>query len=254
MSVDTAAPAHGGAEPHAGHEHGGALAHHFDDLEQQHGAARLGMWMFLGTEVLFFGGVFVAYTAYRIWYPADFEAASSKLNILIATINSLILLTSSLTITFAIYAARAGRTKALRGFLLATWLLGTAFLAFKAREYYLDYEEHLIPGPSFAKHEFEGMRINGEEVSPARVQLFFMFYYSMTGIHVLHLIVGVGLVMWLWGRARQGDLLGDRYISVEITSLYWHFVDLVWLFLVPLLYLAGPHNTEQLAEQLKHLF
>jgi cytochrome c oxidase subunit 3 len=256
--VDTTAHGHSGAPVHAGHDHGHAhvdgLAHHFDDLQQQHGAARLGMWMFLGTEILFFGGVFVAYTAYRIWYPADFQAASSKLNIAIATINSLLLLLSSLTITFAIYAARAGNTQSLSKLLLATWLLGTAFLVFKAREYYLDFEEHLVPGASFANHEFEGMKVDGQDVNPYRVQLFFMFYYSMTAIHVLLLIVGIGLVIWLWLCARRGGMLGNRYISVEITSLYWHFVDLVWLFLVPLLYLAGAHSGHQLSEQFKLIF
>ena len=123
------------AAGHGHDDHGGALAHHFDDLEQQHGSARLGMWMFLGTEILFFGGVFAAYTAYRIWYPREFEAASSKLNVLIATINSMLLLTSSLTITMAIYAAKAGNRASLRKFLMLTILLGVAFLGFKAREY-----------------------------------------------------------------------------------------------------------------------
>lgn len=217
------------------------LAHHFDDIEQQRGAARLGMWMFLVTEVLFFGGVFVAYTAYRLWYPAEFAAGSSQLNVLIAGINSILLLTSSLTISLAIVAVQKGQTKSLQWFLALTVLLGTAFLAFKAREYYLDYEEGLIPGATFNNAHFEEMGVR-----PDRVQLFFVFYYCMTGIHLAHMIVGIGLVTWLWLEAYRQELTSERFVKVEVTSLYWHFVDMVWMFLLPLLYLAGNHTVEQL--------
>jgi cytochrome c oxidase subunit 3 len=214
------------------------LAHHFDNIEQQRGTGRLGMWMFLVTELLFFGGIFTAYAAYRIWYPVDFEAGSSKLNVAIATINSFLLLTSSLTITMAIYAARQGRRQVMLNLLLWTALLGIAFLGFKAYEYYSDWEEHLIPGRYFnTSAEFWG-----PEVNPYRVQLFFLFYYCMTIIHVIHLIVGIGLVLWLYERGRAGWITPERFHVVEITSLYWHFVDLMWLFLLPLLYLAGKHD------------
>lgn len=229
----------------------GVMAHHFDTLEQQHGAQRLGVWVFLVTEVLFFGAIFAAYTAYRIWYPAEFEAGSSKLNVLIAGINSLLLLTSSLTITLAIHAAHEGRQDALKRFLMITSLLAIAFLGLKAREYYLDYEEHLIPGKLFETptaagtsptEEFEEMNVN-----PRQVQLFFMFYYCMTGLHVLHMIVGVGLILWLYLLAKRGFFKPkERYVSVEVTSLYWHFVDMMWFFLVALLYVAGSHTTHQL--------
>jgi cytochrome c oxidase subunit 3 len=216
----------------------GVLAHHFDNIEQQRSAGRLGMWMFLVTELLFFGGIFSAYAAYRIWYPADFEAGSSKLNVWIATINSLLLLTSSLTITLAIYAARQGRREAMLRNLMLTALLGIGFLGFKAVEYSADFEEHLVPGPSFnTSSEFWAPEVNTQ-----RVQLFFLFYYCMTIIHVIHLAVGIALVLWLYGRARSGWITPERFHVVEVTSLYWHFVDLMWLFLLPLLYLAGTHQ------------
>jgi cytochrome c oxidase subunit 3 len=236
--------------------HSPALAHHFDDLEQQYGSARLGMWMFLVTELLFFGGVFVAYTAYRIWYPLEFEAASARLNVLVAAINSLVLLTSSLTITLAIYAARAGNRAALMRHLMITAVLGTLFLVFKGFEYAEDFREHLLPGPSFEQHWNEHLHHAQEhdpffydrykEANPARVQLFFIFYYTMTGLHVVHLIVGIGCILFLWGRARSGWITPERFIYVEVTSLYWHFVDLVWLFLLPLLYLAGATQMSRL--------
>ena len=229
----------------------GVLAHHFDNLEQQHATHRLGIWAFLVTELMFFGGIFVAYTAYRLWYPKEFEAGSSKLNVLIAGINSLLLLTSSLTITLAIHAAHEGRQAALKKFLLITIGLAIAFLGLKTREYYLDYQEHLIPGRLFDTPVEGGKspaaEFEEEGANPKQVQLFFMFYYCMTGLHVLHMIVGVGLIAWLYILARRGFFQPrERYVSVEVTSLYWHFVDMMWFFLVALLYVAGPHTVHQL--------
>lgn len=245
----------------------GVLHHHFDNIEQQKGSHLLGMWAFLITEAMFFGGVIAAYTAYRIWYPKDWEAASHKLNVLIAMINSVLLLTSSLTITLAIHAAQRCDKEALKRYLLVTALLGIAFLGLKAREYYNDFEEHLIPGRHFAEHEFTELQgphettqqynermaefkkagINLGEVSPKRVQLFYMFYYSMTGLHVLHMIVGIGIILWLYKLARDGFFHHpDRATSVEVTSLYWHFVDMVWFFLVAILYCAGSHTSAQM--------
>ena len=230
--------------------HEGVLAHHFDDLEQQRGAARLGIWIFLVTEILFFGGVFCAYAAYRHWYPAEFAAASSQLNVFIASINSLVLLASSLTITLAIHAAQEGRRSSLNWNLIITAILGTLFLVLKGMEYLDDWHENLVPGTS----HFNAAEWEEKGLSPGRVQLFLMFYYIMTGLHVVHLTVGIGLVIWMWVRARRGLIPPEGYMQVEVTSLYWHFVDLVWLFLVPLLYLAGPHSLAQFGEQAKHLF
>ena len=235
--MSTEAPA---APGHAHGDHPAILGHHFDDIEQQRSAMRLGMWLFLVTELLFFGGVFVAYTAYRIWYPEAWAAASSKLNPLIAGINSFLLLTSSLTVTIAIYRAKAGNNAGLKSMLMATWVLGVTFLAFKGIEYRNDYVEGLVPGSMFNHEMF------AEGVDTKKVQLFFVFYYCMTGIHVIHLIIGVGLVAWIWMEARRNEITKERYTKVEVISLYWHFVDLIWLFIVPCLYLAGTHSTEQL--------
>jgi cytochrome c oxidase subunit 3 len=217
------------------------LAHHFDNIEQQRASARLGMWMFLATEMMFFGGLFVAYTAYRIWYPEAFEAGSSKLNVLIAGINTFFLLTSSLTFTLAVVATKANNRKQQARMLALTALLGLAFLGMKAVEYTQDFHENLVPGSHFNNEEFAK-----EGVNPYRVQLFFMFYYIMTGFHVAHLAVGIGLVIWLFGYSVNNRIPPERYNLVEVTCLYWHFVDLAWMFLLPLLYLAGAHTVDQL--------
>ncbi len=232
----------------ASHGHPSVLAHHFDTIEQQRSTMRLGMWMFLVTEALFFGGAFCAYAANRVWYPRDFEAGSSQLNVFIAGINSLLLLTSSLTITLAIHAAQEGKKSKLFWLLTVTILLAVSFLGMKAYEYYSDYEEALVPGLRFDESKFmpatlpspDAPTIN--QINPDRVKMFFMFYYIMTGLHVLHMIVGIGVMVWLWLKAYRGEIHEQKFLLIEITSLYWHFVDLVWLFIVPALYLAGIHH------------
>jgi cytochrome c oxidase subunit III len=263
------------AADHTGHVSYGdpaPVGHHFNNLRQQQSAVRFGMWMFLVTEVLFFGGAFCAYTAYRVWFPKEFEAGSAALNVGIASVNTFLLLTSSLTITLGIRAAYTANHKALRRWLMATILLGLAFLGLKAREYHLDYEEGLIPSaqmvtvyqdgaPSYSEPVFVGNlrkvldqeHYDYSEVNLPRVQLFFMFYYSMTGLHVIHMIVGIGLLFWQYILALTGFFsAGERYVYVEVMSLYWHFVDMVWMFLLPLLYLAGPHSWEQAFHQFQH--
>lgn len=234
----------------------GALKHHFEDIEQQRGAERLGMWMFLATEVLFFGGVFLAYTVYRLYYPKDFADISGRLNIAVAGLNTLLLLTSSMTITFAIRACQLGNRSAMLGCLAITWVLGAAFLGFKAYEYWQDYHEGLMPwrtnfgyekvhdprnpdGPPTTLNE-QWVR---DGVAPQRVRLFMTFYFAMTGIHGIHILVGLGVIGYLWARGYLGWLTPDRYAAVEVSSLYWHLVDAIWLFLMPLLYLAGPHHS-----------
>ena len=222
------------------------LAHHFEDLEQQRETATFGMWLFLATEVLIFGAVFTCYAVYRFRYPHDFEAASSKLNILIGSINTIVLLSSSLTMALSVHAARVGRQQMLLTCLLLTIFLGGTFLAFKVVEYYEDYEDKLVPVLAFDPSEW--IKIEGAEgpVQPQHVQLMLVFYYIMTGLHAVHMIVGMGLLLWLVIEARKGLLTPVRYMPVEVIGLYWHFVDIVWIFLLPLLYLTGTHHVADL--------
>jgi len=263
------------------------LKHHFDHLEQQHASERLGMWMFLVTEILFFGGLFGAYTVYRLFYPTEFEFASSKLNRTIATINTLFLITSSMTITFAIRAAKLGDRAGLVRYLVLTLLLGAAFMVMKGFEYNADFEERYVPGTLFRreynaafeavfptsplqtpltkeqarayfeqdaqsdypKHQHWAAELvllnygkstkDADYIDPGKVQLFLSFYYIMTGIHGLHILVGLGCIVWLIIEAVRGAIPPENYSTVEVVSLYWHLVDGIWLFLMPLLYLAG---------------
>ena len=211
--------------------HHSALAHQFDSLAQQQEAATLGMWVFLVTEVLFFGGLFVTYTVYRWWYPDAFVAASRELLIWAGTTNTAVLITSSLTMALAVHAAQAGERRSLMAFLAATMLLGTAFLGIKAFEYYTEFAAHHVPGPGF---QFEADQFR-------HAQIFFSLYFLMTGLHALHMIVGLALMavmLWLsWRRT----ITAEYYTPIEISGLYWHFVDIVWIFLFPLLYLIGRH-------------
>jgi cytochrome c oxidase subunit 3 len=213
------------------------LKHHFDNLEQQHASERLGMWMFLATEVLFFAGLFGAYTVYRLYYPAEFEIASSELNRIFATVNTILLVTSSLTMTFAIRSAKLADRSGLIRNLLLTAALGTAFMVVKGFEYKQDFEEGLLPGSHFSATLKEKVAAAGHD--PGKVQLFLCFYYIMTGIHGIHLVIGIGCVLWLVVEAMRGNIPPENYSTVDVVSLYWHLVDAIWLFLMPLLYLAG---------------
>lgn len=267
--------------------HSPVLKHHFEDLGQQHASERLGIWMFLATEILFFGGIFGAYTMYRVWYPHEFEFASAYLNRLFATVNTVFLITSSLTMTLAIRSAKLGDRGTLKLYLLVTAALATAFLVVKGFEYAQDFEERYVAGPLFraeyaeaveatkrrdaqgvvqfipyaeAKSYFESdaksehplhehwssaLALRNMPDSPdgpldqGKVQLFLCFYYIMTGIHGVHILVGIGCILWVWWEAWRGTIPPENYSTVEVVSLYWHLVDAIWLFLMPLLYLAG---------------
>jgi len=209
----------------------GPLAHHFDDLDQQRDAAEFGMWIFLATEVMFFGGLFLVYGIYRLEYQQTFAAASRHLDLFWGTTNTLVLLSSSLTMALAVHAAHAGRRKPLVAFLAATVLLGSLFLGIKFYEYYHKYEERLMP--------LFGLPFEFEAMPAAGAPLFFQLYFTMTGLHALHMIIGVALLGVLTVLAWKGRLLGDYSTPVHISGLYWHFVDIVWVFLFPLLYLIG---------------
>jgi cytochrome c oxidase subunit 3 len=212
------------------HPHVPGLAHHFDSLEQQTEASTLGMWVFLVTEVLFFGGLFMVYTVYRTMYPEAFAAASHTLDITLGTINTAVLITSSLTMALAVHAAQLGQRRLIMIFLLATMALGAVFLGIKGVEYYSKFVEHHVPGPSF---HFE------EPQLAAHAQIFFSLYFLMTGLHAAHMIIGFGIMLFMLGWTWKGTITADYHSPIEIAGLYWHFVDIVWIFLFPLLYLLG---------------
>ena len=207
------------------------LQHQFESLEQQKDASTLGMWVFLVTEILFFGGLFLAYTIYRWQYARGFALASHHMDILLGTVNTAVLICSSLTMAMAVHSAALGRRKPLMGFLVATMLLGAAFLGIKAVEYTEHIRHHLFPGPGF---HYPGPDARSAEI-------FFSLYFAMTGLHALHMIIGIGLLSVLFVLARRGRFIPEYYSPVEICGLYWHFVDIVWIFLFPLLYLIGRH-------------
>jgi cytochrome c oxidase subunit III len=212
--------------------------HHFDNLEHQQRTTLFGMWVFLATEVLIFGAIFTGYTVYRVEYNSAFEAASQHLNLWIGGINTLVLLTSSLTMVLAIHAIRGGRTRACAMNLMLTAALGTVFLAFKAVEYYLDYRENLIPGFAFNPAEWTALNVR-----PEHVQLFLIFYYFLTGLHAIHLIIGIAVILILAWIAHRDRFTSEYNSPIESWGLYWHFVDLVWVFLLPLLYLISSRVT-----------
>jgi cytochrome c oxidase subunit 3 len=212
----------------AGHHHP-ALQHHFDTLEQQQRASTFGMWVFLVTEVLFFGGLFMAYILYRTWYPEMFMAASSHLNLPMGAINTVVLIGSSLTMALAVRASQMGQRNTTVILLLATMALGGVFLGIKYFEYAEKFQHHLVPGPHF------------QFAAPfsQTAQLYFSLYFAMTGLHALHMIIGFGLMSVITVMAWRGRFSAEYYTPVEMAGLYWHFVDIVWIFLFPLLYLIG---------------
>ena len=217
--------------PDAHHHAVPGLAHHFDNLEQQAEATTLGMWVFLVTEVLFFGGLFLVYTVYRTWYPQAFAAASHELVVWAGTLNTAVLITSSLTMALAVNAAQSGERRLLLLFLAVTMTLGCVFLGVKAFEYYTEFREHHVPGPGFA---FEAEQFR-------HAQIFFSLYFLMTGLHALHMIIGLGIMSVMLWWSYRGVITREYYSPIEISGLYWHFVDIVWIFLFPLLYLIGRH-------------
>ena len=216
------------------HEESLALREQFDTAAQQKEASTLGMWIFLITEVMFFGGLFLAYTVYRHVYPEIFAVASTTLNVYIGAANTVVLLCSSLTMVLAVRAAQLGQKDAIVLFLILTLILGGVFLGVKAYEWNEKFEEHHIPGASF---HLEGVSPDQE----GHAQLFFSLYFAMTGLHALHMIIGAGLLTYLILEARKGRYTAEYNTPVDLIGLYWHFVDIIWIFLFPLLYLIDRH-------------
>src|SRR5262245_41855576 len=205
------------------------------------------MWAFLVTEIMFFGGLFLAYILYRRSYPVEFAVASNSLNVTMGFINTLVLICSSLTMALAVFYSQIGNRKLLVGFLLLTMALGLTFLVIKGVEYREKYVEHHIP-VRFATYEFkwegharEATEASALPVDTGHVQMFFWLYFAMTGVHALHMIIGLGILTTLVLMARKGRFTPDYHSPVELSGLYWHFVDIVWIFLFPLLYLIGAH-------------
>lgn len=221
--------------------------HHFETVEQQREAGSFGMWLFLLTEIMFFGGLFFAYLLYRNWYYDAFFTASNQLSIPLGTANTAILITSGFFMALAVWAAEVRKKDMLVWTLILTTVFGVAFLGIKYVEYHEKWEKHHIPGAHFDISEFVNPAAHGIQEKPLppdmaqRTQVFFFLYFAMTGMHALHMIIGVGLLFWLIWRARRGDFSAGYVAPIENFGLYWHFVDIVWLFLFPLLYLINRH-------------
>ena len=225
--------------------HHPALQHQFADLRQQKEAVTLGMWVFIAQEVLFFGGLFAAYAVYRSTYPAAFSAGSHHLSWKIGFANTLVLIGSSLTMAMAVHAAAVGKRRRVVAFLLATVLLGGVFLGVK----YFEYREKIAPCLGDGPHagclvpgeRFDASAVHLEGAEGGHVQIFFSLYFGMTGLHALHMIVGIPILATIAFMAGRGHFSPEYHTPVELVGLYWHFVDIIWIFLFPLLYLFGAH-------------
>jgi cytochrome c oxidase subunit III len=218
-----------------------ALRHHFATEEQQRDSASIGMWVFLGTEVMFFGGLFCSYLIYRLMYFGDFAAASKTIDPILGGTNTAVLICSSLTVVLAIWAAQTGRRALLIAMLVVTMLFGFAFLGIKGYEYYNKFVEHHVPGASFSFDHVPIPGHPGEYANPYHAQIYFALYFIMTGLHALHMIIGIGIFTWLLWAACKGRFTPEYHTPLEMGGLYWHFVDIIWIYLFPLLYLIDRH-------------
>jgi cytochrome c oxidase subunit 3 len=224
--------------PEAAHE---ALQHHFENMEQQREAGTLGMWVFLITEIMFFGGMFLAYIIYRTQNQAAFAAGSHHLDVVMGGVNTIVLIVSSLTMALAVWSTQVGRPRRTQVmFLLVTMALGTTFLVIKAFEYWHKFEDGLVPARGLWHPTAEIVKSFGN-VDLNKVQMFYWIYFAMTGLHALHMIIGLGIMSVLVWQAWRNRYSPEYHAPVEISGLYWHFVDIVWIFLFPLLYLLGAH-------------
>ena len=247
------------ADPHANSPSGAhhpALQHHFDTMPQQKEAAVIGMWVFLLTEILFFGGLFAAYMIYRVWYFDAFAEASRRLSLFWGGLNTAVLIGSSLTMAMAVRGAQTNKRMATVNWLILTMILGCVFLGVKVIEYQDKFANYEVPGAHYnwMYHEehaaAEGHAAEGEHrtlsLTPEQLQrttqIYFSLYFTMTGLHALHMIIGVGLMAVITWMAWKGKFDAEYYTPVEMGGLYWHFVDIVWIFLFPLLYLVERHT------------
>ena len=229
-----------------------ALQHHFENMEQQREAGTLGMWVFLVTEIMFFGGMFLAYTLYRSQFPAAFASASNHLDITLGAVNTGVLILSSFTMAMAVWCTQVGKRQPQILCLVLTLILGLTFLGIKAVEYHSKWEDHLIPGHLFPGNAFGPEVAHEGDADPHKlhllpgatlrqVEMFYWIYFAMTGMHALHMVIGAGLLSFLIYFSIKGRYDPEYHSPVEVIGLYWHFVDIVWIFLFPLLYLLGRH-------------
>jgi cytochrome c oxidase subunit 3 len=223
---------------HGGADHSPYLAHHFDDLDQQAECATLGMWLFLATEVLLFGGIFLAYIIYRREFYEGWNAASDRLYVSLGTLNTVILLTSSFFVVLAVHAAHVGDNKGIVRWLIPTIILGISFLVVKGFEYHNDYVEGIIPWLNW--NPVEPFHAPRDPLVDDHAKLFMVFYFTMTLIHALHMTIGAGVLAWIAWRAHKREFKAEYFTPVDMSGLYWHFVDVVWIFLFPMLYLVNP--------------
>jgi cytochrome c oxidase subunit III len=228
MASHAVTHAHGGHADSRGHDNPN-YQHQFEDLHQQYDATTFGMWVFLAQEILFFGAIFCAYAIYRFKYPLAYHLAAEELNLWLGGTNTVVLILSSLTMALAVRAAQMGRNKSVFNWLALTLILGFVFMGIKAVEYSEKWQHHHVPGLNW--------HMTGPEAN--HMQLYFSIYFAMTGMHALHMIIGAGLLLYFMWKAWTNTYSKQFYGPIEIMGLYWHFVDIVWIFLFPMLYLIS---------------
>jgi cytochrome c oxidase subunit 3 len=250
VAADPHAPGHGHGGEHGHEGHTPHLAHHFDTLNQQYEADKFGMWLFLATEILFFSGLFCAYAVYRSNHPEIFEYGHYFLSKPLGALNTVVLLFSSLTMAWGVRCAQLGQRRGLMLCLAITIMCAFGFLGVKYIEYSTKWREGLLWGARYqptaeALEEIEHHlaensppgTIHKAPPTPDNVQIFFGIYFCMTGLHGIHIIAGIGVLTWLFIRAARGQFADGYYTPVDLVGLYWHVVDLIWIYLFPLLYL-----------------
>ena len=204
-------------------------AHHFASAEDEFEASKQGMWIFMVTEVLMFGGLFVAYGIFRGLYPEMFHDAHKMLAVNLGALNTVVLITSSLTMALAVSSIQKGKKDLSIRFLAATFFFACCFLVVKYFEYSHKIHDGLLPGALF----------HNSELKHPKTSIFFSLYFMMTGLHGVHVLIGMGVIAWIMRRTIRGEFGPHFYTPVELVGFYWHFVDLVWIYLFPLLYLVG---------------
>ncbi len=247
---------HASADVHHHEGHDPYLAHHFEDRAQQDEAHSLGLWVFLSTEIMFFGGLFLAFTVYHVLFPEAFGLASSRLSVSWGVINTIVLLVSSFTMAMGVHSAQVGSRKLLLTFLSITLLCAGAFMVIKGIEWTEKYHHHLIPGASFHfdlndptapetqlanwGERREAILIADPHVE-RHAQMFYVMYFCLTGLHGIHVLIGMGLITWMILRAKRNEFNTRWNTPIELTGLYWHLVDVIWIYLFPLIYLIHRH-------------